>query len=656
MKNSEYWQKRAQQLEDAQTKKNTEYFGGELERIYQKAIRDTEKDIASWYTRFAKNNSITMAEAKKLLNSRELEEFKWTVEEYIDYGQENAVSGEWMKQLENASARYHISRLEALKLQMQNHVEVLMGKEVDGVTGLLREHLEDGYYRTAFEMQKFIGGGTSFARLDEDAIEKLLSKPWTSDGTNFSKRIWGTHRTELVNDLHKQLTQAITKGENPKVIAKGFAKYVSDEAAKSFRAKKSRAENLVMTETSFFRSTGQKRCYEELGVEEFENCATLDAKTSETCRDMDGTHFPVADMRPGVNSPPFHNRCRTATCPYFDDEFTADEVRAARAADGSYYTVPADMTYREWKKSFVSDENGLQSDDNHDIIKESKRVLKKSQMAKLQNAMPDDDFEQYFELLSNNTTSNISSLYAQFADKCNNYTLTPNIGAYSPSNDVVQFHFESERNIKDGMNRYNILAHECGHMFDKHIGRNLSAHFTELDAVNAIGSKKFGAVKMLKETPSNSDEFLSALREDAENMRLQMGSESWDAIRDDMLSSSASSGVQDFLDGFFGTQSRRGKYYLPWGHGERYYNRKYNSWIKSFGLEKDLKQLYLKLGFDASNQSKVKTLYRIYETASEAWANCASAETVGGKELEFIKKYMSKTYEAFIKLIGGVNG
>ena len=371
MKNSEYWLKRAQQLEDAQTKKNTEYFGGELERIYQKAIRDTEKDIAGWYTRFAKNNGITMAEAKKLLNSRELKEFKWTVEEYIDYGKKNAVSGEWMKQLENASARYHISRLEALKLQMQNHVEVLMGSQADGVTDLMRGHLEDGYYRTAFEIQKFMGVGTSFSRLDEDMIEKALSKPWAPDGRDFSSRIWGEYRPHLVNELHKTLSQAIIKGQNPKVVAKGFAKYVSDEAAKSYRSKQSRAENLVMTETAFFRSEGQRRCYKELGVDEFENCATLDSKTSQTCRDMDGTHFPVSDMQPGVTCPPFHNRCRTATCPYFDDEFTVGEVRAARAADGSYYTVPADMTYREWEKSFVSDENGLQSGRKSGIINES---------------------------------------------------------------------------------------------------------------------------------------------------------------------------------------------------------------------------------------------------------------------------------------------
>lgn len=156
-----------------------------------------------------------------------------------------------------------------------------------------------------------------------------------------------------MNDLHKKLTQAIIMGENPKVLAKGFAKYVSDEAAKSIRAKKSRAENLIMTETAYFRSEGQRRCYKELDVEEFENCATLDSRTSEVCRDMDGTHFPVSEMQPGLNCPPFHNRCRTATCPYFNDEFTAAEVRAARAEDGSYYTVPADMTYREWRNSLT---------------------------------------------------------------------------------------------------------------------------------------------------------------------------------------------------------------------------------------------------------------------------------------------------------------
>ena len=50
------------------------------------------------------NNGVSMAEARKLLNNKELEEFRWDVDDYIRYGQENAVNQQWMKQLENASS------------------------------------------------------------------------------------------------------------------------------------------------------------------------------------------------------------------------------------------------------------------------------------------------------------------------------------------------------------------------------------------------------------------------------------------------------------------------------------------------------------------------------------------------------------------------
>ena len=370
MKNSEYWARRARELEEAQNRQNERYISGELERIYGKAIRETEKDIARWFARFAKNNKVTMAQARKLLTSDELKELKWTVEEYIEYGQKNAVSGEWIKQLENASARYHISRLDALKLQMREHVEELTASEARGVKDLIQNHYEDSFYKTAYEVQKFTRIGTTLEKLDRDGVERVLSKPWAPDGRDFSSRIWGEYRPRLVNELHKTLSQAIIMGDNPKVIADGFVKYVSDASAKTYKQKLSRAENLVMTETAYFRAEGQRKSYKELGVEEFENCATLDSRTSEICRDMDGTHFPVSEMQPGLNCPPFHPRCRTATCPYFDDEFTADEERAARSEDGAYYTVPADMTYREWKKTFVKDgKNALQNGAESGIIK-----------------------------------------------------------------------------------------------------------------------------------------------------------------------------------------------------------------------------------------------------------------------------------------------
>ncbi|HHQ5518292.1 TPA: phage head morphogenesis protein, partial [Clostridioides difficile] len=138
MKHKDYWRKRFEQLEEAQNNKSVKYYL-ELEKQYKLAINSIEKDILAWYNRFAKNEGISLLEAKKLLNTRELEEFKWSVEEYIKYGKENAINQKWMKELENASARVHITRLEALKLQIQQQVEVLYGNELDGIDKLMRD-------------------------------------------------------------------------------------------------------------------------------------------------------------------------------------------------------------------------------------------------------------------------------------------------------------------------------------------------------------------------------------------------------------------------------------------------------------------------------------------------------------------------------------
>lgn len=153
MKHKDYWRKRFEQLEEAQNNKSVKYYL-ELEKQYKLAINSIEKDILAWYNRFAKNEGISLLEAKKLLNTRELEEFKWSVEEYIKYGKENAINQKWMKELENASARVHITRLEALKLQIQQQVEVLYGNELDGIDKLMRDIYTSGYYHTAFNVQQ----------------------------------------------------------------------------------------------------------------------------------------------------------------------------------------------------------------------------------------------------------------------------------------------------------------------------------------------------------------------------------------------------------------------------------------------------------------------------------------------------------------------
>lgn len=119
MNNADYWKQRFTQLETAQHRKGaTAYL--EMERQYKEAQRQLEGQIARWYQRFADNNGISLAQAKQWLKGDDLAEFKWDVKAYIQHGKENAINGAWMQELENASAKYHISKLEALKIQTQN--------------------------------------------------------------------------------------------------------------------------------------------------------------------------------------------------------------------------------------------------------------------------------------------------------------------------------------------------------------------------------------------------------------------------------------------------------------------------------------------------------------------------------------------------------
>lgn len=361
MSSSAYWKKRFELLEQSQNQLGVQCYA-DIERQYRQTQKQIEGQLSAWYQRFAKNNGVTIQEARKMLTSKELEEFKWDINQYIQYGQENAINGMWVKQLENASARYHISRLEALKIHTQQSLEVMFGNQLDSIDSAMREIYTSGYYHTAFEIQKGVGVGWDFATLDDKTISKVINKPWAADGKNFSQRIWG-NRQKLVNELNTELTRSIILGQDPQKAI--------DAIARKMNTSKSNAGRLVMTEEAFFSSAAQKDCFTELDVEQFEVVATLDSHTSDICQDMDGKHFLMSQWEVGTTAPPFHVRCRSTTIPYFDDDFGTVSERAARGADGKTYYVPANMKYKDWEKAFVDGEkSGLQeikSDDTMEL-------------------------------------------------------------------------------------------------------------------------------------------------------------------------------------------------------------------------------------------------------------------------------------------------
>lgn len=342
MRNADYWRGRFSILEDS-AHQEAQRTIQDIEELYLDAQRSVQKEIESWYARFAVNNQISLTDARKWLTAGQLEEFHWSVEQYIKIGEQAGLDAAWLKKLENASTRFHISRLEAVQTGIQQQLELLYGNQVDSLDALLKKVVGNGYTHTAFEVQKGVGLGWDITGLDQKKLETLLSKPWTTDGRTFRDRCW-LNKNDLVGSVSKSLTQGLLRGDSPAKITTAIQK--------QFGVHRYKAGRLVNTETTYFNAVATKECYKDLDVEMVEIIETLDSHTCSICGGLDGKVIPISQYEPGVTVPPFHPNCRGTTAPAIDPKYAGE--RAARNADGDVYYVPANMKYADWVQTFVN--------------------------------------------------------------------------------------------------------------------------------------------------------------------------------------------------------------------------------------------------------------------------------------------------------------
>ena len=337
MKSSEYWAERFSALEERGFRQ-TESLAAIVDKIYRGAQKGIEDDLRAWYTRLAENNALSLQDAKRFLNTSELEEFRWTVEEYIQQAEQLGLSDEIKKKLENASARYHIRRLEAIQLQVEQRLAAATAKAEDTMLQELTSTVEEISSRTMYEVQKGLNVGFNVSQIDGKTVQQLLNTGWSTDGKTFSARLW-ENQQKLVSTLEQQLTQAIIQGKS--------LSQVVQQLTKTMESSRFNIARVVYTESAHAIETGKLTAYEELGVDELEIIATLDARTCATCGDLDGKTVRRTDAVSGVSIPPWHPRCRCTTAPAVDEKYGE---RIARDENGETYTVPADTTYEQWKE------------------------------------------------------------------------------------------------------------------------------------------------------------------------------------------------------------------------------------------------------------------------------------------------------------------
>ena len=342
--NAEYWEDRLLKINTSGYEDAAEFYE-EIEEAYKVAEIEIRKDIEDFYQKFADENGIVdLTEAKKILTKGELDEFRWTVERYVQECKNlSDASQEWSQEVLNASYRYRISRLEALETQIGYQLTLLADKTDTGLNEVLTEIFSSNYYHTAFEVQGAMGLYADFHTLPNESIVKTINKIWGIDGSNFSDRIW-TNKEKLETTLHKTLTRQFATGDSMDKAIKTVAKQMNTEKWKAGR--------LISTETAHLQNEAQNECYQELGIEEYQYSCTLDSRTCEICGGLDRKVFKMSEKEEGVNFPVMHPNCRCATLPFTG---RLEGKRIGRDADDKRIYVDKNMTYEEWAKEYLKD-------------------------------------------------------------------------------------------------------------------------------------------------------------------------------------------------------------------------------------------------------------------------------------------------------------
>lgn len=266
--------------------------------------------------------------------------------------------------------------------------------------------------------------------------------------------------------------------------------------------------------------------------------------------------------------------------------------------------------------------------------------IEEKKVSKILCTLPEEDRKTFVKFLNENPNNDIKRAYREYTSKINSVHFKSqwDNAYYQPWSNILVFTYPTDDQIDSGRTKFAILCHEYGHFIDT-CGFFSGLSYREINSLNLSFCT---LICFFKTVPSSSDQFLKAVRCDKENLsKLVLDT----CVRNDLFSTAASVGIQDALDGMFGS-----KVGMHWQHGDEYYNRKFKEVVK-YGLEKSIKEAYKKLGFDVGDRAKVMSLVRNYETASEIWANIMSAATCGGRELDYVKKYLPNSYSMYLKIM-----
>ena len=298
MSSYDYWKKR----EEAQRKKDNKdmkSYSAEIKKIYQNMMDQISDEIYAFYSKYASDTGITMAEAIKRANKLDMGEYSRKAKKYVE---EKNFSEQANAEMKLYNMTMKVNRLELLKANIG--LELVSGH--DELEKFFQEELEG---KTIEELERLAGILGDSIQNNKEFAESIVNASFHN--ATFSDRIW-MHQDLLKNNISSLLQTGLIQGRNPNVLAR--------DLRRRFNVKISDAERLMRTEMARVQIDAQMKSYAANGIDEFEYIACGGSDVCDICKKLDGKVFKVSKMMISENAPPMHPNCHCSTGVHIDNK------------------------------------------------------------------------------------------------------------------------------------------------------------------------------------------------------------------------------------------------------------------------------------------------------------------------------------------------
>lgn len=340
MLTNKYWEDRYRAEEKARelADKRVAY---QLNGVYQQHANNIQKEIDSFWQRYADKEGITKLEAKQRADRLDMVNVEFKARQLVERANRlrqrgQKVTSEDFTKAENDLMRLYnlkmkTSRLEVLQANIKLHQYDLALSEFEIIDKHLTESIRRENLFSAGVLNMTLG---SFEASKVSADTIIYANFY---GSNWSTNIW-TRQNELRDIVKKGVADTVLRGRGTNVLINNLRK--------EFDVSYGYARRLAVTESARVYSEAQKANYEANGVEEFEVMTEL--KACKICQPFNGKIFKVSELVPALNAPPFHPNCRCTTVPHFKK----DVNRYGRRDDTDYKALNSKYVAKDGEKVY----------------------------------------------------------------------------------------------------------------------------------------------------------------------------------------------------------------------------------------------------------------------------------------------------------------